>query len=89
MLSSTFPNTAYFQVKKKNGVSPAEMMGGYLGGSAFQTVIDNPVTAYRQLIQQFAKGDKGEMVDPKVARQQANTVFKNTLCYSMYIIKLY
>jgi hypothetical protein len=77
MLSSTFPNTAYFQVKKKNGVSPAEMMGGYLGGSAFQTVIDNPVTAYRQLIQQFAKGDKGEMVDPKVARQQANTVFKN------------
>jgi hypothetical protein len=64
-------------VKKKNGVSPAEMMGGYLGGSAFQTVIDNPVTAYRQLIQQFAKGDKGEMVDPKVARQQANTVFKN------------
>jgi hypothetical protein len=77
MLSSTFPNTAYFQVKKKNGVSPAEMMGGYLGGSAFQTVVDNPVTAYRQLIQQFAKGDKGEMVDPKVARQQANTVFKN------------
>lgn len=53
------------------------MMGGYLGGSAFQTVVDNPVTAYRQLIQQFAKGDKGEMVDPKVARQQANTVFKN------------
>lgn len=77
MLSTTFPNTAYFQVKKKNGVSPAEMMGGYLGGSAFQTVIDNPVTAYRQLIQQFAKGDKGEIIDPTVARQQANAVFKN------------
>merc|ERR1712166_93275 len=43
----------------------------------FQTVIDNPVTAYRQLIQQFAKGDKGEIIDPTVARQQANSVFKN------------
>jgi len=76
MLSTVFPNTEYFQVKKKNGVSQAEMMAGYLGGGAFQTVIDNPVTAYRQLIQQFAKGDKGEAVDPKIARQEANKVFK-------------
>lgn len=76
MFSSTFPKTEYFQVKKKNGVSQAEMMGGYLGGSAFQTVMDNPVTAYRQLIQQFAKGDKGEVVDPKIARQEANKVFR-------------
>ena len=66
----------YFKVRKKNGVSQAEMMAAYLGGSAFQTVIDNPVTSYRQLIQQFAKGEDGKQVDPKVARQEANAVFK-------------
>ena len=27
----------------------------YLGGSATQTVGDNPVTAYRQLVQQYAR----------------------------------
>ena len=27
----------------------------YLGGSAIQTVGDNPVTAYRQLVQQYAR----------------------------------
>ena len=33
----------YFEVKK-NGVSPFQTMVAYLGGSAFQTVVDNPVT---------------------------------------------
>lgn len=41
-----------------------------------QTVLDNPVTAYRQLIQQYAKDSSGKIVDPKVARQEANNVFK-------------
>jgi len=66
----------YFQVKKKGGISPAENFAAYLGGSAFQTVVDNPVTAYRQLIQQYAKGLDGKVVDPKIARQQTNAVFK-------------
>jgi len=52
------------------------MMIAYLGGSAFQTVIDNPVTAYRQLVQQYAKDLAGKAVDPKIARQEANAVFK-------------
>merc|ERR1740138_1375971 len=69
-------SSEYFTVQK-SGLSQFQAMSAYLGGSAFQTIMDNPVTSYRQLIQQFAKGDKGEMVDPKVARQQANTVFKN------------
>ena len=30
-------------------------MCAYLGGSAIQTVGDNPVTAYRQLVQQYAR----------------------------------
>ena len=50
----------------------------YLGGSAIQTVGDNPVTAYRQLVQQYAKNAKGEAVSPKVAVQEANAVFKRS-----------
>jgi hypothetical protein len=47
----------------------------YMGGSTFQTVIDNPITSYRQLIQQYAKDTAGNMVDPKIARQETNKVF--------------
>ena len=42
---------AYHKIGK-NGVSPFQNMCAYLGGSAIQTVGDNPVTAYRQLVQQ-------------------------------------
>jgi hypothetical protein len=66
----------YFKVKKK-GLSQFETMVAYLGGSAFQTVVDNPVTAYRQMVQQYAKDLKGNVVDPSIARSEANTVFKN------------
>ena len=45
----------------QNGCSPFETMVAYLGGSAFQTVIDNPVTAYRQLVQQYAKDAAGKV----------------------------
>lgn len=70
-----FFSSDYFKVNK-NGISQAQTMGAYLGGSAFQTVIDNPVTAYRQLIQQYAKDINGNIVDPKIARQEANAVFR-------------
>jgi len=66
----------YFTDRKKKGLSQFEMMVAYLGGSAFQTVIDNPVTAYRQLVQQYAKDLSGKVVDPKIARMEANAVFK-------------
>lgn len=73
----------YFKVNK-NGISQAQTMAAYLGGSAFQTVIDNPVTAYRQHIQQYAKNAEGKMVDPKVARFEANKVFmKNPISVSL------
>jgi hypothetical protein len=67
----------YFEVKK-NGITPFETLTCYLGGSAFQTVIDNPITAYRQLVQQYAKDNKGTIVDPKKARLDAITVFKHS-----------
>ena len=63
----------YYKVQK-NGVSPFQNMCAYLGGSAIQTVGDNPVTAYRQLVQQYAKID-GVTVDPKVAMAETNAVF--------------
>ena len=69
---------AYFKVNEKTGVSPFQNMFCYLGGSAIQTVGDNPVTAYRQLVQQYAKNAKGEAVSPKVAVQEANAVFKRS-----------
>jgi len=47
----------------------------YLGGSAIQTVGDNPVTAYRQLVQQYAKNLAGEAVAPAVASAEAKAVF--------------
>ena len=44
--------------------------------SRAQTVGDNPVTAYRQLVQQYAKGADGAAVAPAVARAEANAVFR-------------
>ena len=68
-------NKGYFEVQK-NGVSPFQNFMCYLGGSAIQTVGDNPVTAYRQLVQQYAKNTKGEVVSPEIAVKEAKDVFK-------------
>lgn len=53
--STKFWERPYFQRESKLGISPFQNMVAYLGGSAFQTVVDNPITAYRQLVQQYAK----------------------------------
>ncbi|CAB9502094.1 expressed unknown protein [Seminavis robusta] len=65
-----------FFVVKKSGLSQAQALTAYLGGSAFQTVMDNPVTAYRQLVQQYAKDLNGKPVDPRVASEEAKAVFR-------------
>jgi hypothetical protein len=70
-----FLDPSYYEVKK-NGLSPFQNLCAYLGGSAIQTVGDNPVTSYRQLVQQYAKGADGKVVDPKTASQEARNVFK-------------
>ena len=67
----------YFKVKK-DGVSKFQKMSAYLFGSAFQTVVDNPITAYRQLVQQYAKDLSGKAVDPKLATKEATQVFKSS-----------
>jgi len=70
------PDTEYFRIKS-NGLSQFQTMAAYLGGSAIQTVVDNPVTAYRQLVQQYAKDLEGKVVDPKIASQEAKAIFKS------------
>jgi len=65
-----------FFVVKKSGLSQCQALSAYLGGSAFQTIMDNPVTAYRQLVQQYAKDINGKPVDPKIASQEAKAVFR-------------
>lgn len=65
----------YFVVQK-SGLSQFQAMSAYLGGSAFQTIMDNPVTSYRQLVQQYAKDLNGNVVDPKIASQEAKAVFR-------------
>ncbi len=47
----------------------------YMGGSGIQTIIDNPITTYRQLIQQYAKDSTGKIIDPKTVRSEVNNVF--------------
>lgn len=69
--------TGYFEVQK-NGVSPFQNFLCYLGGSAIQTAGDNPVTAYRQLVQQYAKSVTGEIVSPATASKEAQGVFKKS-----------
>jgi len=68
-------NSDYFIVQK-SGLSQFQAMSAYLGGSAFQTIMDNPVTSYRQLVQQYAKDLKGKAVDPVIASQEAKAVFR-------------
>jgi hypothetical protein len=72
-----FSDPKYYEIKS-NGISPFQNMLAYLGGSAIQTVGDNPVTAYRQLVQQYAKGLDGKAVEPAIARGEANAVFRAT-----------
>ena len=69
----------------QNGLSYFQTMAAYLEGSAFQTVGDNPVTAYRQLVQHYAKDLQGNVVDPKVASKEAKVIFiKNIMVASLY-----
>jgi hypothetical protein len=75
MATSTFIPDDFFVVGK-SGLSQAQALSAYLGGSCFQTIMDNPVTAYRQLVQQYAKDAAGNPVEPKLATAEARAVFK-------------
>jgi len=57
-------------------ITGIETMIAYLGGSAFQTVVENPVTAYRQMVQQYAKDLNGNHQTPQQASADAKAVFR-------------
>jgi len=57
-------------------ITGVETMIAYLGGSAFQTIVDNPVTAYSQLVQQYAKDLDGNIQTPQQASADAKAVFR-------------
>jgi hypothetical protein len=65
----------YLTIDKRTGLSPIQGFTAYLGGSMFQIVMDNPITAYRQLVQQYAKSADGTMVSPAMAKADAKLVF--------------
>lgn len=77
-MSSLGFGPSYFEVNRATHISPFQTMVAYLGGSTFQTVVDNPVTAYRQLVQQYAKDLKGKAVDPRVAAEEAKAIFRTS-----------
>jgi len=62
-------------MENKKQLSKFQSFLTYMGGSVIQIILDNPITSYRQLIQQYAKDSTGAMIDPKIARQEANRVF--------------
>jgi hypothetical protein len=62
-------------MEKKGQLTKFQSFLAYMGGSTIQITLDNPITSYRQLIQQYAKDAKGAMVDPRIARAEANKVF--------------
>ena len=65
----------YFLINEKSGISPFQTTLSYLGASAVQTIIDDPITSYRQLVHQYAKNNKGIAISPKQAVAEANGVF--------------
>lgn len=62
-------------MESKKDLTSFQKFIAYMGGSIIQITLDNPITSYRQLIQQYAKDATGTMIDPKIARQEANKVF--------------
>jgi len=70
-------SSPYF-TQEKNGITQFQLLQAYLLGSAFQTVCDNPVTAYRQLVQQYSTDVSGKIVSPAVASAEAKKTFRAT-----------
>lgn len=63
----------YFKIQK-NGISLFQNTLCYLGGSTFQVICDNPITTYRQFLQQNIKDKKGNLIDPKISFTKTNEI---------------
>lgn len=73
-----FSKPYFTERSEKTGLTQAQTMLAYMLGSSGQTIVDNPITAYRQFVQQYAKDVAGKPVSPEVARAAANKVFRTS-----------
>ena len=67
-------NNDYFKIQK-NGISLYQNTLSYLGASIIQITLDNPLSAYRQFLQQYTKDSKGNWIQPKIAIKKTNEIF--------------
>ena len=67
-------NNDYFKIQK-NGISLFQNIICYLGGSIFQVFCDNPITTYRQFLQQNIKDNTGKLIDPRISVINTNQIF--------------
>ena len=67
-------NNDYFKIQKNN-LSLFQNTLSYLGASLMQITLDNPLSAYRQFLQQYAKDSKGNLIEPKIALKKTNEIF--------------
>lgn len=59
----------------KNKLTKKQLFSSYVGASLITTILTNPITTYRQLVQQYAKNDIGTIIEPKLAVRQVKDVF--------------
>lgn len=65
----------YFTINKTSGLSPFQSTLTYLGASTVQIILDNPITSYYLLIQQYAKDKQGNLVSPTDTKKTVNNMF--------------
>ena len=63
----------YFQ--KKNGLYVYQNIISYSLAGITQIIIDNPLSSYRQMLQQYSKDSKGNLIDPKITTKKTNLFF--------------
>ena len=68
-----FMSDDYFKIQK-NGISLFQNTICYLGGSIFKVFCDNPITTYRQFLQENVKDNKGNFIDPKISITKTNNI---------------
>ena len=62
-------------MENKSKLTNFQSFLAYMGGSTIQITLDNPITSYRQLVQQYAKDSTCSIVHPLIARTEAKKVF--------------
>ena len=63
-------------METKSKLSKWESFMAYMGGSVIQITLDNPITSYRQLIQQYAKDSTEASNIERAAKSKGVTLTK-------------